>query len=427
MKENPKANGNTSEETDNWIQSVNKLTYKGWFSDNILFTSTAYLQFQTGEYRFDLDNYMLKMCGDSTFNYGSIYDYGLTHYMYGNMSAIKFYIKDFTLTTGYNVYRYQRQYYMSDKYKSLNIVNIDPSEYYDNTGYKTDISAFVSGNYSLGYFEFNGNIQYRYVDFSYTDNMNPEVIYNKDTKWNFVNGGLGVDYNINSYHKIYGRWTLTHREPTRSDMFGGNEWYPGDITTNVAEIVNDFEVGYSVENKIVKAILNVYFMKFKNERVLNGELGINGLPQHTTADNSFRAGVEISSDVNITKTILWTFNGSLSRNKIKTFENTYNHILTTQWTINSEIIWHKNNIKIGVSEYWRSKMYIDTNNEFTVPDYFSLNVFGSYRIKNVEFGIRINNITNRLNIQYGVMNNIGNPLYFQESKLNAFGDIKVYF
>ena len=244
LTENPRANGNTDKETDHWIQSVNKLTYKGWLSNNVLFTSSAYLQFQTGEYKFDLDNYMHRMV-DPTWEIGStgvLYDYGLTHYMYGNMSAVQFYIGDVKLTTGYNAYRYQRQHFMSDKYKSLTLINVDPSEYYDNTGYKNDVSAFVSANYSIGKLDFNGNVQYRYVDFTYKDNMNPEVQYNEDTKWNFVNGGLGVDYNFSQYHKVYGRWTLTHREPTRTDMFGGNEFYPGEITTNVAEKVNDFEV-----------------------------------------------------------------------------------------------------------------------------------------------------------------------------------------
>lgn len=474
-----RSNGNTDKETDHWIQSVNKLTYKGWFSDNVVFTSSAYLQFQTGEYRFDMDNYGIRMCGGHTITAtegidtkwlllpngvgydtlpgGMIYDYGLTHYMYGNMSAVKFYLGDLNLTTGYNAYRYQRQHFMSDKYKQLNLENVDPSEYYDNTGYKNDVSAFVSGNYELGDFEFNGNVQYRYVDFNYKDNMNSEVQYNEDTKWNFVNGGLGVDYNISPYHKVYTRWTHTNREPTRTDMFDGNEFYPVDtlgnhyITTRTPEQVNDFEVGYDINTERFDANLNFYHMMFKNERVLNGEFGVNGLPKHGTANTSFRAGIEYNMDWYITKQLKWTFNGSYSYNKMN-YDYHYddkdtsfvknisaNHILTPSFTIYNDLSYNFGNFTLGISQYYHSAMKVnlpiiindDTNyvetDSLSVPDYLSLNIYGNYRIKNVELGLRVNNITNRTNYQYGAEGPSGELLYFQEAKLNVFGDIKVFF
>ena len=461
---NPRANGNTDQETDHWIQSVNKLTYKGWFSDNVVFTSSAYLQFQTGEYRLDLDNYMHRMCGDlvgTLYQYpdghfetiytpydscGAIYDYGLTHYMYGNMSAIKWYIGDLELSGGYNAYRYQRRHYMDN---TLNIVNIDSTEYYDNTGFKNDVSAFMTANYKLGKFNFNGNIQYRYVDFTYKDKVEPYGYPTEDysTNWNFLNGGLGIDYNINNKNKVYARWTLTHREPTRTDMFDGNEWYPvneywqisniGDtsyvynghyVTTTTPEQVNDFEVGYTIETSPITANVNLYYMMFKNERVLNGEFGTNGLPCHETVKNSFRSGVEVSTDWNITKALKWSFNGSYSYNKLNS--ETYGektHILTPTWTINNDLSYNFGKLTIGLSEYFRTKMYVNMTNTLEVPDYFSLNAYGNYRIGCVELGVRVNNITNRTNYQYGAEGPSGELLYFQESKLNAFGDIKVYF
>ena len=40
-------------------------------------------------------------------------------------------------------------------------------------------------------------------------------------------------------------------------------------------------------------------MWFKNELVLNGEVGPNGLPCHENANKSFRRGVELSAKWNI--------------------------------------------------------------------------------------------------------------------------------
>ena len=130
----------------------------------------------------------------------------------------------------------------------------------------------------------------------------------------------------------------------------------------------------------------------------------------------------------ITKRLLWQFNGSYSYHRIKseTYEDKQ-HILSPAFTINNDLSYDFGNFVLGVTQYYRAKMFVNTTNTLSVPDYFSLNVYGNYRIKNVEFGLRVNNITNRTNYQYGAEGPSGELLYFQEAKLNAFGDIKVFF
>jgi len=59
-------------------------------------------------------------------------------------------------------------------------------------------------------------------------------------------------------------------------------------------------------------------MSFTNERVLNGKYGLNGLPNHDTADKSYRMGVETTVDWNFWDNFHYVLNASLSRNKITT-------------------------------------------------------------------------------------------------------------
>ena len=167
---------------------------------------------------------------------------------------------------------------------------------------------------------------------------------------------------------------------------------------------------------------------FNNERVLNGEFGMNGLPCHETAKKSFRAGIEYNMDWSITNRLNWTLNTSYSYHKIKsaTYGET-SHILSPALTLNNDLSYDFGNFVLGVSEYYRSKMFVNMTNTLEVPDYLSLNVYGNYRINNVELGVRLNNITNRTNYQYGAEGPAGELLYFQEAKFNAFGDIKVFF
>ena len=206
----------------------------------------------------------------------------------------------------------------------------------------TDGNGFVAAAYTLGKFNFGANMQYRYVNFRYKDKLDPtqNFDYKKyDTNWNFINWGANVDYNITNQMKAYARYAMAHREPTRTDMFGGNEFFPGDITTNKAERSHDWEAGYEVNTNKVKANANLYYMSFTNERVLNGQYGLNGLPLHDTADNSYRMGVEGSLDWNFWDNFHYATVISWSRNKIDrpTF-NDKTHILTPTFTFNNEYI-----------------------------------------------------------------------------------------
>ena len=80
-----------------------------------------------------------------------------------------------------------------------------------------------------------------------------------------------------------------------------------------------------------------------------------------------------------------------------------------------------------MNEFYRSRMYVNMTNTLEVPEYFTLNMYGNYRINNVEVGLHLNNITNRKNYQYGAEGPTGELLYFQEGRFNMFGDIKVFF
>ena len=435
---NKHANGNVKEDDDEWFQSVNKIQYKGNFNDNIFLTASVYLQYQNGWYNMDLDNYMVRMADPNWAPTGIRYSYGLTHYLYGGNAAAKFYLGDLTLTAGTNLYWYQREHFMNDRLKE-HYANVPEEEFYDNTGYKKDINAFIAASYTVGKFNFGANIQYRYVTFDYVDHMNPLWTFGPgkyDTKWNFVNYGANVSYKFNNNHKVYVRYSVVSREPTRTDMFGGVEdlrtayWEHGllgELTTNKAERSHDVEAGYEVATNKVKANVNLYYMSFTNERVLNGKYGLNGLPNHDTADKSYRMGAETTVDWNFWDNFHYVLNASLSRNKITT--DTYDnktHILTPSVTFNNDIFYTANNWKAGINNRYHSKMYIDMANNFEVPEYLTFNAYGSYRIKNIEVGARVNNIFNRTNY-YNAAEGATALLWFRDAGTSVFGDVKFYF
>lgn len=422
LKANKHANGNIKTEDDEWIQTINKIQYKGQLRDNVILTASTYLQYQNGWYNMDLDNYMNRMVDPAWIPTNILYSYGLTHYLYGGNVATKIYLDNLSITAGANAYAYDRNHFMADHGK-----NIPDIEYYDNTGHKNDVNAFLSASYTLGKFNIGANAQYRHVDFRYHTAYYEFDRFAYDTNWNFINWGANVEYNFTNNMKAYARYSEVSREPTRTDMFGGNEYFTGNITTNKAERSHDVEVGYEVRSNKVKANVNLYYMAFTNERVLNGQYGLNGLPLHDTADKSYRMGIEGTVDWNFWKGFHYVMNGSLSKNKIdtETFNNK-THILTPAVTFNNEINYDGGNWTVGLNNKYRSNMYIDQANNYKVPYYLTFNIRGSYRYKKAEFGLYVNNILNRTNY-YNAAEGATGLLWFREGGTNVFADVKYYF
>ena len=421
---NPSANGNTAAETDNWFMSMNRLQYKHRFNNTILTTST-YFQFQDGSYRMDLDNYMKRMVGEEL-NSGTLYDYGLRHNMIGGNIAVKHYMDLVNISYGVNAYKYMRNHFMDD-----NCINVDPSENYDNTGIKNDISVYALVSYKpIKSLVISGNVQYRHAGFNYIDHLSDISFNGKDvgTVWDFCNFGFNAEYNPIKSIKVYGRFNQVHREPTRSDMFGGNETFGGELATIKPETSSDFELGAEFENDKIYANVNLYYMIFKNELVLNGEYGLNGLPCHDNADRSYRRGVEAEFNWNFVDEFNLRAGASYSDNSVvtETFGKK-NHILTPAVTFDGDVYYDNNTFNVGVNTNYRSKMFVDMANEHSIPYLLTVNIYGSYKFDSFELGARWNNVTNRVNYCTGAVGPNNETLYFRNAPTNFNIFIKYMF
>lgn len=426
LAKNRKMNGCTKDEDDNFFQTVNKLTFNSRLSDKLQFTSSIYWNMLLGEYRFDLDNYMLRIC-EEPLETGMLYNYGLKQHMYGGNAAARYYIDNGSITFGTNIYKFEREHYLDDR-NIDKARNIDPAEYYDNRGHKMDYEAFVNAKKILGKFTLSANAQYRGVKFWYKDLMNPLVNFDEKTTWNFINFGADASYKIGNHNELYAKYARAHREPTRTDMFGGNEWYPGALTTTDAEVSNDVELGWNVATKKLNANLNLFGMFFENERSLTGTIGLNGLPEHEKADNSHRMGIELYFDYNPFANLHLVNNSAYSSNKVKT--DTYgkkSHVLTPGCIFNQAIEWRDKTWSLGLEYKYRSHMYLDMDNTERVPDLWQLNVYGSLKVNKFVISAHVKNLTNRDNIQTGVLSNTGKPLYMADAPTNFFASVKYMF
>lgn len=409
---NDRSNGCTEAETDRFVQNINKLQYKGFASDNVTFTASLYYNQLKGHYYFDVDNFMINVIDSSWQNTGEVDCYNLRHHMIGGNIAAKVYVRDFVLTTGLNASAFNRSH--------IGTNNLDTEEMWNNKGYKNDVNLFAKGEYSYNGLKVVGNIQYRHADFDYRGDVAFDKVY-----WDFLNWSGNVSYQLNKAHSLYASATQTHREPTRSDMFGGEENLIEVVTTQ-AESVIDYELGYNATSDGCTGNLNLYYMDFSNELILNGEMGTNGLPIRENVEKSYRTGVELNLTYEPVKGLVLSNTTSYSINKVETASETLNHTMSPHWLVNQSIVYGFNSFEFGVNMRYRSKMFFDLTNLYELGASLRFGANATYTYEDFTFGVHANNLFNERSFSNGMMGANG-PLYFIDAPRNFHVDVRWSF
>ncbi|MBR5847574.1 MAG: TonB-dependent receptor [Bacteroidaceae bacterium] len=409
---NDRSNGCTEAETDRFVQNINKLQYKGFASDNVTFTASLYYNQLKGHYYFDVDNFMINVIDSSWQNTGEVDCYNLRHHMIGGNIAAKVYVRDFVLTTGLNASAFNRSH--------IGTNNLDTEEMWNNKGYKNDVNLFAKGEYSYNGLKVVGNIQYRHADFDYRGDVAFDKVY-----WDFLNWSGNVSYQFNQAHSLYASVTQTHREPTRSDMFGGEENLIEVVTTQ-AESVIDYELGYNATSDGCTGNLNLYYMDFSNELILNGEMGTNGLPIRENVEKSYRTGIELNLTYEPVKGLVLSNATSYSINKVETASETLNHTMSPHWLVNQSIVYGFNGFEFGVDVRYRSKMYFDLTNLYELGSSLRFGANATYTYEDFTCGVYVNNLFNERSFSNGMMSTNG-PLYFIDAPRNFHVDVRWSF
>ena len=194
--------------------------------------------------------------------------------------------------------------------------NNKAKKYYDNTGIKSDISSYFRLLYGLTkHISLNGDIQIRHVQYSVkgedNDLRNVNVTYNDL----FFNPKMGLHYRFDKNNLGYFSYAVGHKEPSRGD-FIDNAF--GDLP--VAEKLHNLELGYQLSRSVLSIESNIYYMNYKNQLVLTGELNDVGAPVRINVPHSFRLGWEASSKAVIMSNLIVQVSLNLSRNKISSFD-----------------------------------------------------------------------------------------------------------
>lgn len=408
-----RTNANNKQEKDRFFQMLTQLQNSWQISRSSSLQSSIYYTFLKGNYGFDYNNFLGLPSTNELYNYAFLSNFvGF----FGNYAFSK---KQFNLITGFHGNIYNRQHTGSEK--SL-------GQLYQNTGYKNEISVFTKADYTFKWFTFFADVQYRYVNFDYKGSVALQKL-----EWHFINPKAGLIANINPNSTLYYSVGYTGREPTRNDMFGGNDDLLADslgkavLFNTKPEYVLNHELGYRFQKEKLNCNVNLYYMDFKNEFVLDGKFGPNGLALTNNVEQSFRKGLELSVNYKVSKYFSLVNNSSFNYSRIKEQTETFSPILTPPIIINQEAIFSKSNFTVALSVRYQHHSIIDFANEEKVNRYFLLNSRANYRFKGFQFSVFLNNNTNAKYFNHGYVDFDGSKKYFVQAPTNFYASIQFSF
>lgn len=332
----------------------------------------------------------------------------------GGIFSLNYQNEKLNASFGGGLNRYSNDHYGKVIWVKNYTEQLDPEhEYYRNNGGKTDGNIYLKANYQLtGGLSAYADLQYRYIHYTIDgDNdkwdytATPERLQRLDIRENFsfFNPKAGLFWQINPNHSAYASFSVAQKEPTRNNYTDGMfDQYP------TAEKLLDYELGYTYRNEWLTAGVNLYYMDYTDQLVLNGKTNDIGEAMAENVKDSYRMGIELALGAKFNDWLRWDINGTWSKNRIKDYtgyvydESLVNgEIVNNLWTQtaikggnspiafspsfigNSLITLGSNGLEISLQSQYVSRQYLDNfgTKENSLDAYFVNHLSASYSFK----------------------------------------------
>ncbi len=203
--------------------------------------------------------------------------------------------------------------------------------YYDNTGRKFDSNVFLRATYTINTrWSAFADVQYRHIHYTIKGasdnwdwNIEAPAVLDINRRWDFFNPKAGINY-VSGSHRAFASWSVAHKEPTRDNFTDGDATHAPQ-----AERLMDYELGYTFTLPTFTAGVNLYYMDYKDQLVLTGQLSDTGNNLSENVPDSYRMGIELQGRWKPVRWFDWQANLTLSRNRIKNFVE---YIYEDGWT-----------------------------------------------------------------------------------------------
>ena len=416
-------------QTDNYIQQNYQLLFDHNFSNSLKMNIGAHYTKGDGYYQEykcgrKLVEYALQPYstdGNEVKKSDLIRKKAMDNHFGGAVFSLSYKNSHINATFGGGANRYTGKHFGQVLWVKEYIGNLTPDhEYYRNNGAKNDMNIYLKADYNaIKGLNIYADMQYRHIRYT-IDGNNDKWNYNDnclqrldiDEKFDFFNPKAGVSWQINNSNRIFASASIAHKEPTR------NNYTDGKLNERPeAERLIDYELGYSFAKRIFNAGANLYFMDYKNQLVLTGELNEIGEPLTANIPKSYRAGIELTAALTLDCGFHWSANATFSRNRIKDFtevlydDNTYEKweihhnntpiAFSPDIIVNNKLAYTWKGLEVALQSQYVGKQYMSNYNieDHILDAYFTSDLHLSYsfklkKIKNITVGATIYNLFN---------------------------------
>jgi len=291
-------------------------------------------------------------------------------------------------------------------------------KYYDNNALKSDFNVYgkVSWEFLKGLNAY-ADLQYRHVgyrlqdpeDNAWADQSGKYIIHDD---FDFFNPKAGINYQLNDNNRIYASYALSHKEPVR------NDYQDNGVTHLKPETLHDFELGYKFQSSTIAAGINLYYMLYKDQYVLTGQLNDIGemIASNENSGKSYRTGMELEAAWKPADWFRWDINATFATSKTKDWTITtsdgetinlgdthisftpdviFNNILTFSYkglnaSIQSQYIGEQYLTNTGFKSYnnYNEDGSFDQKVSMMLDDHFTTNIDLSYNFSLKKLGIK---------------------------------------
>jgi iron complex outermembrane receptor protein len=355
LETNRTFNGYTYEnETDNYQQNHYQFIYAGTWADhfkaNISLHYTAgqgyYEQFRGDD---DLEDYGFApvQIGDQLINSTDIIRRRwLDNDFYGAVFSLNYVSSDGRLDAilGGGANRYDGDHFGEIIWMGTTGNTNIRDRYYDNVAIKDDRNIYLKATYEIkDKLYLFADMQVRGIDYSFDGKNNDQRDISGNQSYTFFNPKLGLSYETVDGKTLYASYAVANREPVRSD-------FTDSPLTEIPrpETLNNVEAGIRVKKGKYQYNANLYYMGYKDQLVLTGQLNDVGAYIRENVANSYRAGIELDGAIVVSP--LWTLGGNIafSRNKIDTYTE-YSDVYDENWAFTGQESIVYNNTDIAFS------------------------------------------------------------------------------
>ena len=287
--------------------------------------------------------------------------------------------------------------------------------YYNDASTKTDFNIFTKANYKLNKnWSLFGDLQYRAVGYE----ANGEDTGLVDDTFNFFNPKAGITYDLDTNNNFYLSYARANREPNRNDYENGNP---------KPEKLNDFELGWRYISPEIQVNTNVYYMRYKDQLVLTGELNDVGAALRANVGDSYRLGLEVDATLALGDHFRLRPNVALSTNKNKDFvfqrDGQLQDLGNTSISFSPNVVvgnvltyLPKENLQLSLLSKYVGKQYMgNIDSEGSVLEAYSQTDF------NVQYEIETNAFIKSI-VLSGLVNNIFDAKYVSNGYFYTYDD-----